>query len=380
VAPKSSIPAKLWEQVEEVYDNYGRGIQAVRRGLAIIENSGYAISDGGFRGHMNRRGKFQRDLELVEEMRLRSDYLSERAIHFTYAPNATLQQVRDLALEEGIEFTGGNASRGGLTPALAIPPEDLDCEVRLVVTGDEQLPEYDWRLHGPLLDFMHDFLGKHTDGHGHYVNLGDLMSMNRFGRFRNEVNAPDIDEEYELARRVLRDRREAIGGCPMQLILGNHENRQYDRIKEHPSLGKLVPDIRELLGGDTVNLDHILPYTGGVIEFAGRLLIEHGERFSSKGGYTAAAVMRDRGKSTIQGHTHRLAAVAHRFYHGQEWGFENGTLANDQAYAHAPDWQQGFTYFRFFGDRMWFQQVNIINGQFWAEGRFYGSHTYEVPL
>jgi hypothetical protein len=153
-----------------------------------------------------------------------------------------------------------------------------------------------------------------------------------------------IADELEMVRETLRHLRHRFDGKPIYYKPGNHEKR-WERY--------LMRKAPELLGIAEFRLDVILklgeigiqflPHNS--ISYAGKLLIEHGDKIKGSGGVNPArtALLRFKRPVTV-GHFHRSTSVNDNVYDGENrMAWSSGCLCGLQPnYLPLNEWIHGF--------------------------------------
>lgn len=190
----------------------------------------------------------------------------------------------------------------------------------------------------------------------------------------------DLEETYG----VLRDHRKAAPNAKFKYVSGNHEHRLIMFLNEMaPQLvglaraGEKVPvlSLPYLLRFDELDIEFIYSGTRESWFQWGGLLIGHFDKVLKCSGYTAKAIVDDRGFSIIQGHTHRLGASFKRQFDSDLAGFEAGCMCGlHPEYNAMPNWQQGFcvVHKRRGGKRFHVNLVPIVEGIFIYGDKEYG--------
>jgi len=169
------------------------------------------------------------------------------------------------------------------------------------------------------------------------VFLGDLHNVEAVSRFMKGLkDKAGLPRELEVARRFNKEWDEWRSGVPVTYLFGNHEARLSQYLKRQaPELSDL-PELvtRRLLG---VPDDwEVVPY-GDFIKRQG-VLLQHGRKWSNN---TSRANVHTLGCSSVQGHSHRVQMVSHRFAgtNKRVVACEMGCLCNfNPCYAKLTDW------------------------------------------
>jgi hypothetical protein len=177
------------------------------------------------------------------------------------------------------------------------------------------------------------------------IFLGDLIDVKSVSRFMKSLkDSASLPAELEGARKHIAEWNEWADGIPVVYLLGNHEARltQYLR-RNAPELAEL-PELvtRRLLGvpdeWEVVNYGDFVKEQG--------VLCQHGRSF---GNNTARANALKLGCSNVQGHSHRVQMVSHRFAGTgkQVVSIELGCLCNfNPVYAKLTDWSHACGWIR----------------------------------
>lgn len=172
------------------------------------------------------------------------------------------------------------------------------------------------------------------------ILLGDVVSLDAVSRFQKPPKGLTIlEEELEAGREFFSEVEAQFSRLRERVYLfGNHEARlSAYLIRNAPALVELPQvQLRTLLGlawhWQTV------PY-GQLIERQG-VIFQHGKLF----GHNTCRKNLLLGKSVVQGHSHRLSVVHHRFPHGAEIAsIELGCLCRyEQNYTSVTDWTHAY--------------------------------------
>lgn len=188
---------------------------------------------------------------------------------------------------------------------------------------------------------------------------GDIIDCYWASRFlKKPDNKVFIQQEADMFYRMFSSLRKHIPNTKITYILGNHEDRIEKRMIEDPAFfGIKNLSIKKLLRLDELGI-HLTKQKYEIKD----LVICHGEKCSSRSGYTAKAEFEAHKMRTgISGHVHRLGC----HYRSSEpddttkW-YENACLCKkDPDYIKGPvDWQTGFSIVKFFPNRS--PQINSI--------------------
>lgn len=376
---RSSIPDTAWAAAEAVYPDAGP-----KASQAILKALGHEMNTSAIAKHMERRGiRLETPENLdgrwteqeIETLRLNAPRYSTRLLKERFFPDRTMKAVQEMASREGIRINFANREQGGRTePMLRLGPWDDEC--RSVYLSDQQIPEYDYSYHRVATQFLSEYLAKH-DGPKILFILGDFLNATVLGRFDHETDTPDMEAEIREGVRVLEDYRAAAGPDTLYVfVAGNHEDRLSRQLMRNPNFKGLIRPWWESLEFDRIFGSgnwHYVPYTQGMIEMPGPLIVTHGYRVSSHSAYAAKLHVDAGGVSVIHGHTHRLGIFHKTLYDRQVIGIENGSGCGIQSYNPGfVNQQVGFSYTRHWGQRFEAWQCRVIDGKAYAEGRWWG--------
>lgn len=204
--------------------------------------------------------------------------------------------------------------------------------------------------------------------------IGDLVDAEDLGRFHKDpLRKKFLQQELDAAKAWLRRLRRRHPDTPILYRQGNHEERLWRHLCEAPALASLEAlSWESLLDLDRLQI-HRFGY-GEHLELRG-FLIEHGHLVRQGSAYSAAGMLRARGRSGISGHTHRLGLHYRTDAGGLKVWAENGCLCRlDPGYViGAPDWQQGLTLVTWVtgSDLPHVEQVPIYHGRLVYGGRVF---------
>lgn len=204
---------------------------------------------------------------------------------------------------------------------------------------------------------------------------GDWVDFYKISRFCKVP--PDEDELFDsvtAVRKIFGRIRQAHPNATMYYELGNHELRWelYVEANAHAARNILDTSYNTLFQARDLGIT-ILPYKERLAILPGLLDVTHGDLVRKGSGMTARGML-EKGTSGVSGHTHRLGTIYKTTRTGTTSWSENGCLCSlSPDYAVNVDWQQGFSLIWVDKDREWYQvqQVPIIKGKIFYEGRFY---------
>ena len=172
------------------------------------------------------------------------------------------------------------------------------------------------------------------------ILLGDVVSLDAVSRFQKPPKGLTIlEEELEGGRGFFRGLDAEFPRLKERIYLfGNHEARLSAYLMRNaPALCELPQvQLRHLLG---LREDWITVPYGQLVERQG-VLFQHGKLF----GHNTCRRNLLLGKSVVQGHSHRLGVVHHRFPGGAEIAsIELGCLCKyEQSYTAVTDWTHAY--------------------------------------
>lgn len=189
---------------------------------------------------------------------------------------------------------------------------------------------------------------------------GDMLDCYMLSRFDKDPTSKkrQFKRELKFASAYMREVRKAAGPkCVIDYTLGNHEFRvsKYLNSKAAALVGLEALSWSNLLPFDECNIN-LFEYGRG--PKIGGVLFTHGSIIRKFGGKSAITMTENSGSSVAMGHTHRLGAIFQRRGNRVYEGYESGCLCKlwPDYETHRPDWQQGFSLFKFWGA----QNVNHI--------------------
>lgn len=248
----------------------------------------------------------------------------------------------------------------------AIPPKDK--VERVLWANDVHFP-----YHDPIALALWEDFSVWYRPHVIYLN-GDILDAQALSKHPKTADKVLLlQKEIAMAAEWMARVRKMHPKARIVFRAGNHEHRLERFILEHPQVSSL----------DALTWTHLLRLKESRIDYVGYMddldhrgfLVEHGNLVSPTSGYTAAAMLRKRGKSGISGHVHRLAAHYHTNADGMKAWFEAGclcTLRPDYIMG-PPNWQQGFAIgeWRLDSKRWKVELVPIIDHTIQFAGRYW---------
>lgn len=239
---------------------------------------------------------------------------------------------------------------------------------RVVFIGDVHVPYHDTKAVAAALAFVRWFKPHHC-----YL-IGDILDCYQLSRFDKNPDELRLSDELEAGRKLLAEVGKALTkDCVRHYLEGNHEHRLTRWLwstEGRKWFGEL--SLPRLLNLDELGYKHY-PYAGPISHRG--FLVEHGDKSSRWSAYTAKAMLDSRGKSGISGHTHRMGAYYRRDTGGIMAWFENGCLCRlNPDYIHgSPNWQHGFSVGYYVGKRFHVEQVPVIEGKVFYQGRLFNA-------
>lgn len=187
----------------------------------------------------------------------------------------------------------------------------------------------------------------------HVILLGDIADFYSISSHdrdpdRKESFQDEIDSTVEFLEYV----KKLSPKSKIYFLEGNHEYRMQRWLWKR---GQELNSLRALKVAELLELKRlgIKFYEYNTPMQIGKLVFIHGQYLRSKAGYSAHSGLSGYGSvSYIQGHVHRMAQVYKTDWQGTHAGIENPCLCRlDQEYVgkKATDWQQGFTFIKWFG-------------------------------
>jgi metallophosphoesterase superfamily enzyme len=237
---------------------------------------------------------------------------------------------------------------------------------RWIVLNDTQFPFHDVPTLQAVTRFLDDF-----EPHVIVLN-GDIFDFYEMSDFdKNPRRAFTLQDEIDIGRKVIDRWADRHNRAKRILIAGNHEDRLRRQLWKNPRFASLRDlDLQHLLSPD--DAWEVLPY-GSQAQIS-HMLVEHGDRATSKSAYSAWGMFLKRGMSGIMGHTHRMARIEHTDDRANHRLFyiENGCLCSlEPEYAPYPNWQHGFTYGFINNGSVHANTVDVLEDGFREEGRWY---------
>ena len=209
-----------------------------------------------------------------------------------------------------------------------------------VCISDVHIPYEDKRTVGTVLRFIAKFKPDII-----FIN-GDLMDCMDISSFDKPLEKhPNLKEEIEETKYFLLKLRSIAPKARIIYILGNHSYRLQSYIAKNARelYGLKGLTLQEQLGCEDIDVEIIDNGTKENYIRYGDLFIGHWDKSLKHSGYTAKALLDDKGVSIIQGHTHRLGAIYKRDLEGIKGAWECGCLCDiNPKYVNHPNWNQGF--------------------------------------
>lgn len=179
----------------------------------------------------------------------------------------------------------------------------------------------------------------------HVVINGDLLDCYTLSRFPKAPGMPNLQDEVDIGREMLRELRMKVPTATFDYLEGNHEERLKRMILENPGLfGLKALTIESLLDLKDLNINYH-SYKQPVDFVGNQLTFVHGHRANKHSGASAKAHLIDNGfHNVVVGHTHRMGSYFHDGHYGRRRAYENGGLfcKKKLEYMVEPNWQNGF--------------------------------------
>jgi UDP-2,3-diacylglucosamine pyrophosphatase LpxH len=213
-------------------------------------------------------------------------------------------------------------------------------EEKSVVFGDVHLPWHSDKAVLLLFKFIEFYQPDNIFINGDFI---DCWEISRFTKPQSITK--HLSEEFALGRDFLKTLRTLAPKAKIVYIFGNHEYRFEKFLAENaPEFHDIRGlSIREQLDCDLHNIEIVDNHLRENYYRFGHILIGHFNKCSKHAGYTAKALLDDKGMSLIQGHTHRLAHIHKRDYESIKAAVEGGCLCDpNPPYTSLPNWHLGF--------------------------------------
>jgi len=192
---------------------------------------------------------------------------------------------------------------------------------RIIVVSDLHIPQH----HKEGVDAL--IKRVRTWHPGKVVLLGDILDSYSISRYLKDPAAPNLQEEIDATKDVLRRLRAAIGRGCIEYLSGNHEDRLRRVLWEVPGLNGLKAlSLPELLG---VSESRWRPYDKDAYLRIGSIAFHHGGDTKRNTEGTAKERLTAAGEETrviCCGHTHRLSVTYIRDRLGLGASVETGCL------------------------------------------------------
>lgn len=214
----------------------------------------------------------------------------------------------------------------------------LTLEGDWIIVGDVQLPTTNYEFAALPAAIAKRHLKKPRQ----LAIVGDLMNMDSFSAYANEIGMPSFRQEVESARALIRDWRRVFDRIVW--LPGNHERR----ISRLSGGSVLMDDLRSIIDVHIETSD----YDRAIIKTpTGDWLIAHGSNYSVNQLTVVDQLAQKYRRHVIGHHQHHCAAGWDRYKHNVV--VDNGGLFNDYAMAYcqlntskSPVMQRGFTMLR----------------------------------
>lgn len=239
--------------------------------------------------------------------------------------------------------------------------------VKTVYLGDTHAPFHDVRAVGLMTEFLKEFKPAYL------FLIGDLVDFYAISRFdKDPERLMCLQDELDETVAMLATFRRQVPKAKIIFREGNHEARLTRYLWSKPEIAKLRSlQLSELLEFRNLKIEYS-PYASTYSHYG--MSIEHGHKVNKFSCYTAKAMLEQRGRSGICGHTHRLGVYHYADDTGWKSWYENGCLCRfDQQYLHGqPNWQHGCTVsYHAKNGRTFLQQIEIHEGSFLHEGKLW---------
>lgn len=159
------------------------------------------------------------------------------------------------------------------------------------------------------------------------VLLGDLIDMAAVSRFPRAPGGPSLQDELDVAKKVLRRLRKALGMGRLVLVGGNHENRLEGLLRANPGLYDLdCLEVPALLGLPDAEWH---PEGEGVVVSGCHFQHSFGDRYARPTEQQALLRLTSAGngvKAYFTGHSHRMSSILMTHPGGVGGVYETGCL------------------------------------------------------
>jgi len=185
------------------------------------------------------------------------------------------------------------------------------------------------------------------------IHMGDLVDCYTISRFDKDpaIRLHGLQDEIDIARAHLQTLRVVAPASRIVLLEGNHEDRLRRVVYAMQGSERALASLRVfqtymawpvLLGLPDLGIEFVPMGEQSRTLLLPKFLTVHGNRVSTRSGYTARAEHDRYGISGASGHTHRKATHYHRDHNGNHVWLETGcTCILRMDYVVDPDWQQG---------------------------------------
>lgn len=236
----------------------------------------------------------------------------------------------------------------------------LNLEGDWIIVGDVQLPTTDYAFAA----LPAAIAKRHLKRPRQLLIAGDLMNMDAFSAYANEIGMPAFRQEVESARVLIREWRRVFDRIVW--LPGNHERR----ISRMSGGAILMDDLRTIIDThiETSDYDRATIHTP-----TGDWLIAHGSNYSVNQLIVADQLAQKYRSHIIGHHQHHCAIGWDRYKHNIV--IDNGGLFNDYAMAYcqlntskSPVMMRGFTMLKS-GYPYMFSEAPFTDWDFWLGKR-----------
>ena len=225
-----------------------------------------------------------------------------------------------------------------------------DFKERHLAFGDAQIPDMDSRALETVLKVNEDWKATHVWIMGDMINASTVSKYGYPADYERDL-ASEILEARGMLKEVSARVTESNPDVKVKYLEGNHENRVQKYMDKH---ARELAMLTEKDGDKTVSVPRLLGLAELGIEWVpyweddhiGEATILHGNIARIKGGYTGHAYIDKYGRSTVAGHSHRLAMIFRTQSGDVKFAIETGSLCKRDMVlpyvrADQADWQQG---------------------------------------
>lgn len=243
---------------------------------------------------------------------------------------------------------------------------------KCVVANDFHIPYEDKKVVRLWFEFLTDFQPDTVVINGDLIDCWELSKFDKDPR-----RGIKFKEEIEKGEAFFAKLREILPKAHLVYVYGNHEFRLQRYI---------IKNAAALIYFNEISIEdfmHLKEYDVEVVNSGlkesyykyGDLYISHFNKVSKHAGYTAKALVDDKGVNVMQAHTHRFGLSVRRHLDNKYLGgWENGCMCDlSPNYVLSPNWCHGWSVVYRHKEGEWFrvEQCLVIKYKFFYGGKEY---------